>query len=281
MWPRLGDELIEALAAPDQPLARAALVIARLEYPQLNAQPALDRLTQLGDQAATRLARLPFEARVDALATFLFEEEGFAGNHTHYDDPRNSCLNAVLERRQGIPISLSVLYLAVAERAGLDAAGINFPGHFLVRVESPDGSPVIVDAFHGGAPLTGDDCRDLLARGGGSAFSPELLAPAPPRTIVTRMVTNLERLYLAMRALPQARATIDLLLALNPGSLGHRRNRGLLAMKMGDPRGALRDLQTCLDLSRPPFGPPETALDDEDEIWAHVKDLRRQLASLN
>jgi regulator of sirC expression with transglutaminase-like and TPR domain len=281
VWPRLGDALIAALDAPDRPLTRAALVIARLEYPQLDPQPSLDRLAELGEHAAERLAQLPHDERVDALATFLFEEQAFEGNHADYDDARNSCLNAVLERRRGIPISLSVLYLDVAVRAGLDAAGINFPGHFLVRVEVPGGEPVIVDPFNGGSRLTDDDCRDLLNRAGGGGFTPALLAPAHPRAIATRMVTNLERLYLAMRALPQARATIDLLLALNPGSLGDRRNRGLLSMKMGDVQGALRDLQTCLDLARPPFGPAGAALGDEAETWAHVKDLRRQLASLN
>ena len=129
----LADELTAALAVPGEGLARAALVIARLEYPRLDPSPCLDRLEALGARPAERMRDTDPAARVAGLNALLFEEEAFAGNNDRYDDPRNSCLNMVLDRRTGIPITLSLVYMDVARRAGLHLEGVNFPGHFLVR----------------------------------------------------------------------------------------------------------------------------------------------------
>ncbi len=276
----LADELKAALAIPGDGLTRAALVIARLEYPRLDPVPFLDRLEALGARAAARMQGADPATRVAGLNALLFEEEAFAGNSAQYDDPRNSCLNVVLDRRTGIPITLSVVYMDVARRAGLHLEGVNFPGHFLVRHPGERGRDLIIDPFHAGAVLSVQDCRRLLGRANGDvAFSPALLTSAPPSRIATRMLTNLKRLYLGMRAFPQARAATDLLIALNPASADDLRDRGLLAYQLNDFAPALRDLQASLAVAHPARAGSSRA--DQRVVWDHIKTLRRRLASLN
>src|SRR5262249_54008234 len=152
------------------------------------------------------------------------------------------------------PITLSVVYMEVARRAGLHVDGINFPGHFLVRC--PDGGKrgrhngLIIDPFHGGAPLSAHDCPMLLQKHVRSevAFSNWLLAPATRKDIIVRMLLNLKRIYVHMRSFPQARTITELLVALTPSALSELRDRGLLAYHLNDVTGALRDLQTYLKL---------------------------------
>ena len=287
----LVDALTAASNAPGTSVAQAALVIARIEYPRLDPGPYLSRLDEMGAAARRRIERRVDEAgnasiltRVEALNTYLFDEEKFIGNRDKYEDPRNSCLNEVLERRTGIPITLSLLYIEVAQRAGLQVDGVNFPGHFLVRC--PDAGPaaagIIVDPFHGGALLSEHDCRRLLERHVGSevAFDASLLAPATRSQIIVRMLLNLKRIYVHMRSFPQAREVTEMLLGLSPSALNELRDRGLLAYHLNDLSSALRDLQTYLKLSS--MGD----LDDEgrkeqEQIWEHVKTLRRRVAALN
>src|SRR5947208_16190035 len=173
-----------AALSPDPDLAIAALMIARVEYPRLDAGPYLDRLDALGREACRRVASAPIDPgnappRVDperyagvmALNDSLFKQLRFVGNEVQYEDPRNSFLNEVLDRRTGIPITLALLYMEVARRASLHVDGINFPGHFLVRCPARRGLPysrdLIIDAFHGGALLSEDACRELLRRHSG------------------------------------------------------------------------------------------------------------------
>src|SRR4029079_7546812 len=162
-------ELQLAMDAPGNDLAPAALAIARVEYPSLDSQPCRATLVRMGEEAHTRIGAasdLPQEESVRAFNEYLYDEQGFAGNRERYDDPRNSFLNEVLERRTGIPISLAVIYLEVARRAGLRVDGVNFPGHFLLRVRDQaalEGNDLaIIDPFHGGALLSEFDCRHLL-----------------------------------------------------------------------------------------------------------------------
>ena len=298
---RAGDELLAALNQPGEALAAAALAIARVEYPALDPEPYLQRLERMGEAAAGRLHRRngadatrgDQRPAIATLNAYLYEELGFSGNRQHYDDPRNSFLNEVLDRRTGIPISLAVIYLEVARRAGLRIEGVNFPGHFLVRIPSTTGGEdLIVDPFHGGALLSEVDCRQLLRQHvGDEAFDPSLLATATRPQIVVRMLVNLKRLYVRMRSFPQARFIADLLLAVDPSALSELRDRGLLAYHMEDFGAALRDLETYLRL----MPRPDTAADEHDEtpgtesqeasessqIWEHVKTLRRRVASFN
>jgi len=276
----LADELKAAIAIPGDGLARAALVIARLEYPRLDPTPFLDRLESLGARAAERMLGTDPTARVAGLNAVLFEEEAFAGNSDRYDDPRNSCLNMVLDRRTGIPITLSLVYMDVARRAGLHLEGVNFPGHFLVRYPGDLGRDLIIDPFHAGAVLSEQDCRRLLDNARSDvAFKRSLLAPASPVRIAIRILTNLKRLYVGMRSFPQARAATDLLIALSPASADDLRDRGLLAYQLNDYAAALRDLEASLTLTRPVEAAETRA--DQRVVWEHIKTLRRRIASLN
>jgi regulator of sirC expression with transglutaminase-like and TPR domain len=280
--------LMEASNAPDSSLARATLLIARIEYPRLDPEPYVARLDAMGE-AARRAIERHIEATGDpsplagikALNDYLFEELQFVGNREHYEDPRNSCLNEVLDRRTGIPITLSVVYMEVARRAGLQVDGINFPGHFLVRCPESRGH-LIIDPFHAGALLSEHKCRLLLQKHVGNevAFSKSLLAPATRHQIIVRMLLNLKRIYVNMRSFPQARDVTELLLAITPSALSELRDRGLLAYHLNDVTAALRDLQTYLKLSS--MGElDKDAREEHQQIWEHVKTLRRRVASLN
>ena len=283
----------EVAKSPDPDLATAALFIARLEYPRLDASRYLDQLDQMGAAALKRLGGASSESnplrRIKALNTYLYYEQGFTGNETRHDDPRDSFLNEVLDRRTGIPITLALVYIEVARRAGVPVDGVNFPGYFLLRMrrlaDSTDAADtdLIVDPFHGGAILSETDCRQLLRQhvGDEAAFDPRLLMRATKQQILIRMLVSLKRIYVKMRSFPQGRAITALLLALDPSAMTELRDRGLLAYHLNDFSGALRDLEAYLRLrSR---GEGETADDNEEraEIWEHVKTLRRRVASLN
>ena len=288
----LAGQIADAADQEGPDLAAAAFLVARLEYPRLDPAPYLDRLDHLGDAAFQFVAKdpgqdAPLVARIDAVNRYMFGELGFSGNREQYEDPRNSCLNEVMDRKTGIPITMALVYIEVARRAGVRADGINFPGHFLVRaLQDPNaddaGEGLIVDPFHGGAILSETDCRQMLNRyvGEDAAFEPSLLARATRRQVLVRMLLNLKRLYVRMHSFPQARATTDALLALQPSSLADLRDRGLLAYHMNDFWHALRDLEEYLKLSR------LSELDEDErkeaeQVWEHVKTLRRRVAQLN
>ncbi len=286
---------------PDPDLAVAALMIARVEYRSLDAGPYLDRLDALGREAKRRIegARVlageaPLgvdpdrHARVMALNAYLFGELRFVGNETQYEDPRNSFLNEVLDRRTGIPITLSLLYMEVARRAELPVEGVNAPGHFLLRCRArrslPDAEDLIIDPFHGSTLPS----RDLLARRAGERdgdhdplrFESRLLPRATKAQILTRMLLNLKRVYVRMQSFPQARDITDLLIAVDPSALDELRDRGLLAYQLGDFSAALRDLQAYLQ-RLPAGGPGGEDRREHERIWEHVKTLRKRVASLN
>ena len=298
-------ELQRALNAPGEDLGPAALAIARVEYPFLDSDTYLRALDRMGREASARLGTasvLPQDA-VRALNEYVYDEQGFRGNRERYDDPRNSFLNEVLDRRTGIPISLAVVYLEIARRTGVRIVGVNFPGHFLLRVPADVGNPVgsrltspredvlIIDPFHGGARLSESDCRQLLRQhvGEEAAFDSSLLDPATRHDIVVRMLVNLKRLYVRMRSFPQARFISDLLLTIDPSAIAELRDRGLLAYHLEDFAAALRDLEAYLRLlpRRARFeevmgAPADRTVDEPDaQIWEHVKTLRKRVAGMN
>ena len=234
--------------------------------------------------------------RLSEISAYLFKEQGFAGNREHYDDPRNSFLNDVLDRRTGIPITLALVYMEVSRRAGVRIHGVNFPGHFLLK--SPlepgrsegAGSHVIVDPFHDGAILSDGDCESLLQKYAGkdATFDPRALARATKQEILIRMLINLKQIYVKLRSFPQAHAVTRLLLGLNPSAITELRDRGLLAYHLNDYQAALRDLETYLRFTtKPEEARPDPddeggdGHDEQAEIWEHVKALRRRVASLN
>ena len=282
--------------SPDPDLATTALLIARLEYPKLDASQYLGRLDQMGADALSRLADCPAQdayGRVEAINQYLFDEQGFAGRHAQYDDPRDNLLNAVLDRRTGIPITLALVYIEVARRAGVQMEGVNFPGHFLLRMphrterSTHVDTDLIVDPFHGGLVLSETDCRRLLHDHAGpqTVFDRRLLTRATKLQIIVRMLVNLKRVYVKMRSFPQGRAVTELLLALDPSAMTELRDRGLLAYHLNDFAAALRDLETYLRFTsrgeREPRDHQEDENEEHAEIWEHIKALRRRVASMN
>ncbi len=280
-------------ASPDEgDLVRGALCLGFIEDREVDDGAVLRQLTRLGAVATARLERLGVrpspQAQVELLNELLFDEEGFHGNEARYEDPRNSFLPDVMARRRGLPIALSVIYLDVARRAGIPMEGVNFPGHFLVRYRTSAHHPehprdLVVDPFHWGAQLGERDLRALLQRHAGeqAAYDRRLLATASRAQILTRMAVNLKRLYVAMRSFPHARAATDLLLALDPSSPADLRDRGLIAYHMRDFGPALRDLEAYLFVQSRGGEPADDQRDEVQQVWEHVKALRRRLAGFN
>jgi regulator of sirC expression with transglutaminase-like and TPR domain len=296
---RLVHTFTHAALSSDPDLALPALLIGRVEQPTLDVRPYLNLLDSIGREACRRVLAVKVtaddapegvdpdrHARIKVLNEYLFGELGFAGDLEHYTDPRNSFLNEVLERRKGIPITLSVVYIEIARRAGLDVTGINFPGHFLLRCPSRPGlrysEDLIIDAFHGGVLLSEDGCRSLLRKHGdaNTVLEPRMLAHATKPQILARMLLNLKRVYVGMHSFPQARDVTELLLAVDPTATNELRDRGLLAYHLNDYSSALRDLQAYL--SRVPSDPSdEEQREDHAKIWEHVKSLKRRVATFN
>ena len=208
-------------------LAEAALAIAQEEYPTLDRAQYLLALDDLGEAARPRVARESTVLGVaNALSHLLFEEQQFRGNAEDYYDPRNSYLNDVLSRRLGIPITLGLVYIETARRAGVDAEGVGMPGHVIVRVRA-HGETALVDPFHGGTLLTEDDCLALVSASTGytGPFEPSFLEPMSKRDFLARMLNNLKQVYLNERDYPRALAAVERLVLLHPDDPHERRLR--------------------------------------------------------
>jgi regulator of sirC expression with transglutaminase-like and TPR domain len=244
---------LAVLLASPGPLAllEATLQIAAEEHEGMDVLAQIARVETIGVEARSRLARLdnPF-ARLDALRVFLFDELGFKGNVDQYDDPRNSYLDDVLERKLGIPLSLSILVIEVARRAGLPAEGVGLPGHFIVRVEEL-GRRLLIDPFHGGHIVTVEDCKELVVRttGRASLFRKDSLDAATPRAMLTRLLLNLKRIHLAQGDYIRALAVVERLLVIAPGDAKEIRDRGLLLAHLGQSGAAVQDLESYLVLA--------------------------------
>jgi regulator of sirC expression with transglutaminase-like and TPR domain len=239
-------------------LPRAALLIAREEYAALDTQAYLDQLDQLGHRLQARIAAesVP-ERQITTLNALLFGEEGFRGNAANYYDPRNSYLNEVLDRRLGIPITLSLIYVAVGRRAGLPLSGVGFPAHFLVAYEAEP--RVVVDPFHCGRLLSVSDCEQLLRDTFGSSgrFEPRYLAASSARQILARLISNLKAAYQRAGDLRRAVRASEQLSVVKPSAL-ELRERGELRFRLADFDGASADLGQYLEFE--PAAPDAAAV---------------------
>jgi regulator of sirC expression with transglutaminase-like and TPR domain len=231
-------------------LAEAALWIAAEACSDLDVGAYLARLDALADAIRPALAKAgSTRERVEVLNRELFGVHGFHGCRDDYYDPRNSFLSEVIDRKTGIPISLCVIYIEIARRLGLDAAGINFPGHFLARVGV---EPIIVDAFEGRIASQTDCARRLRAAlGAGARLSAEVLAPAGTKNILLRMLGNLKSIYTGERNFEAALGCCDRSLMLTPDSPIELRDRGLMYHALECARPALRDLERYLEFDPP------------------------------
>jgi regulator of sirC expression with transglutaminase-like and TPR domain len=257
-------------------LAAAALALARIEYPELDLPAYVRRLNTLANRVKTNLRANPgARETVAALNRVLFEEEGLRGNRDDYYDPRNSFLNDVLDRKLGIPITLSVAYMEVARRIGFPMAGTGMPGHFLLKHYDALSGDIIIDAFNRGCLLTLRDCRQRLHEiyHGEVEFQPEFLHPVTHREILTRMLNNLRQIYFTQRNFRKGLMVLDLLIAIPPLSTGTLRERALVRLNLDQYVGAAQDLANYLKLC------PEAP--DADDVRETLEMVRQLLARLN
>jgi regulator of sirC expression with transglutaminase-like and TPR domain len=261
--------------APRIDLARAALEIARDAYPGLDVEPFMGRIGAFAARVRDRCkAGAKPRAVLGQINWVLFVEEGYRGNSEDYYDPENSYLNRVIDRKTGIPISLSVLYAAIAERVGLDLAGVNLPAHFLLRAEDGDAT-LFIDAFGEGALLDRAGCeRRISGRLGQHVTLTEgQLAPCGPALVVSRLLRNLKAIYLEQHDYPAARPIVRRLAALNPTDAQEQRDLGMLCLRLDRPAEAIAPLQAYLD-ARP-------QAQDADMIRPLLGAARREVALRN
>lgn len=266
-------EAIVRAGERDIDLGLAALAIARVETPDLAPAPWLQRLDDLAERSGAR-ALGDAERALTRLRTFLFDDEGFRGNADDYSDPRNSCLDQVLERRLGIPITLSVVVMEVGRRVGLAIEGVGLPAHFIVRAKV-GGRAVLFDPFHGGQVLSEAEAADVVARAMGQPvpLTEAHFAPVAKLQILARMLANLKSIYVQKEEWAKALTVIDRLLLLDGSGAGQLRDRGTVLMKLGRFQAGAADWEKYLQ--RTPHAR------DADKIRGQLRRIREALASLN
>jgi regulator of sirC expression with transglutaminase-like and TPR domain len=276
---RMSTRLTALLERPEDSicLAEAALLVAEAQYPGLDIENYLARIDGFARELRERLGdEAGHTERLGALNQYLFQELGFAPDTDNYYDPRNSFLNEVLERRRGIPLSLSIVYIAVGRRLGLDLRGVSFPGHFLVKCPV-DGGMVVLDPYHGGASLSLEDLQKRLreVRGGevSRAILSEMLVSAAPREVMVRMLRNLKSIYLKAQQLNDALAVLEWLVPLAPGDHEEVRDRGVVYQELECFRAALADFERYVALE------PKAA--DAEAIRGRIVEMQKLAARLN
>lgn len=273
---RLGE--IVTIDETEWNLAEAALLVATVEYPELDVPYYVRHLEQLADTVAARAQ--PFTSALDRVAElnlFLFDEQGFGANTDDYYDPRNSFFNQVLDRRLGIPITLSILYMEVGKWLSLGLQGVSFPGRFLVKFAHEPGE-IVLDPYAGGASLGLTELETLLRNSFGEAHTQlppltQLLAAAGKKDILTRLIRNLKSIYVHTNQLSKALSMLDLMLIVEPGLVDEWRERGELHQRLECFRPALQDYQHYLDMT--------AGAAHSDEVRRRVDDLRRRVSLLH
>ncbi len=244
------DPLLDRLAvdpAADVDVAEVALLLATDEYPELDLSGYFERLDDLAERVRPYLMG-DLERRVEGFSVFLFEEEGYQGNAEEYYDPQNSYLTDVIDRRLGIPITLSVLATAVGRRAGLEIVGVALPGHFIAKAIDGE-EEILFDPFHGGQLLTNETCGEVVEAVTGRPFrvTAEILAPTPPGAIVTRMLNNLRAIYADRDDFARTARILRRQRQLAPHDAGLRRDLGVTLVRAGRPGPAIDHLKAYLD----------------------------------
>jgi regulator of sirC expression with transglutaminase-like and TPR domain len=253
---------------PATPLdvAELALHLARDEYADLDVDAALSELAGMAHEARAYL-RGDLEARLTGLCRYLFHEMGFRGNTQDYYDPRNSYLNQVLDRRTGLPITLTLVAMAVGTRAGLEVVGVGLPGHFVAKAVA-GGQELFFDPFHGGRRLNVRDCEHLVQQVTGTpfeatSFSVQAVSPGP---LLTRLLANLKGVYLRREDYTRAVQVIERLRQLNPNDPAQRRDLGLCLVHAGRPGQAIDHLAAYLRVA-----PDRGDSDDVRELLAQAR----------
>ncbi|MFL5338857.1 MAG: SirB1 family protein [Gemmataceae bacterium] len=270
------DAVLEQLAGEpesDVDPAEAALYLARDEYPQLDVEAYLNEIVGLAHEARPFLGG-GLEAQVIGLCRYLFHEVGFRGNHKNYYDPRNSYLNEVLDRQTGIPLTLSLITMAVGRRAGLRIDGVGLPGHFIVMARQGD-ARLLFDPFHGGRVLDPFDCERLVQQSAGVSLevTPDILRPASPGLIITRLLSNLKGCYLRDGDFRKAARVIGRLTQVAPDDWTQRRDLGTCLFQAGQPGRAIDHLEAYLKAL------PEAL--DAETVSKLLREARSEVAKWN
>lgn len=257
-------------------LDRAALLIGAEDeaYRNVSVERYLSQLDELAEEARSFMA-VSQSGETEAFNYFLFELKRFAGNQLDYYDPRNSFLNEVIDRRLGIPITLSVVYMEVGRRAGLDVEGVGLPGHFIVRVREVGLSEaLLVDPFHG-VMLTREDCQDRLdtVYDGLVSLSDEHMRAASTPEILVRMLRNLKSVYTRSGLFKQALACIDRILILTREDVTEHRDRGMLLARLERFEEGAREIEFYLQTA------PDAT--DHTTVREQLNSLRQQQAMRN
>jgi len=266
-----------AVSGPDDrvDLACAVLEIARDDYPDLDVAGYLRRIDQIAVHVMERLgSEKTVYHRIAALNSVMFEEHGFHGNRRNYYDPKNSFLNEVIERKMGIPISLSVLYMEVAQRTGLPLYGVSFPGHFLVKY-SDDRERIVIDPFNAGEVKSRESLGQLLESlyGGKVTLVDDFLEPVTKKQIIRRMLNNLKMIYLQEKNFLKILAVLQRLVVLDPSSAEDIRDRGSVYLKLECFQYALADFESYLGLV--PYAK------DADAVREEIVTLRKQVQQIH
>ncbi|MCP2729012.1 SirB1 family protein [Limnofasciculus baicalensis] len=271
--PRSRQNFLQEISQPDDRinLTKAALYIAQEEYPNLDIHIYLNILDGIANEIEKRLPPERYPLRtIQIINQYLYDELGYTGNNDNYYDPRNSFLNEVIDRRTGIPITLSLVYLEIARRLDFPLVGINMPGHFLIRPEFQDVG-IFVDTFNRGEILFEQDCETRLTEiyGYQMKLQASFTEPVSHRQLLARMLTNLKLIYLNRQDLSRALATVELILLLFPEIPRELRDRGLLYYQLGYSSKAYRDLGVYLAIV------PNA--DDADIINRLLQELSREI----
>ncbi len=240
----------QEISQPDKQidLAKAALYIAQEEYPDIDPNEYLNTLDMMAAEVQKRLPTQRYPLRIiQGINQYLYQDLGFTGNLDDYYDPRNSYFNEVIDRRTGIPITLSLVYLEVARRIDFPMVGVGMPGHFLIRPEFEEVG-IFVDAFDEGKILFPEDCQERLSKiySQPMTLQPEFLESVTPRQFLVRMLTNLKLIYLRQEELELAMAAVERILLLVPEAPSELRDRGLIYYQMGRWVAAGDDFETYL-----------------------------------
>ena len=263
---------------PSFNIAECALIIAQHEYPSLDIPGYLQQLDQIAEPLRMRL---PADAAkphvISMLNHYLFRELGYAGNHDNYYDPRNSFLNDVMDRRIGIPITLSILYMEIGRRVGVNLQGVSFPGHFLAKYVTDQGV-IVLDPFNHGISLSEADLRERLTQSGGGDASVDiplsaLLRPATPHEILVRLARNLKAIYSHAGELEKAIAMTSLILCVNRQDPGELRDRATMYYRLFCYRAALADFQQLVEI--------DVDAAEDDSIRATIAELKQKNRLLN
>ncbi len=229
-------------------LVEGALAIAWEEYPRMDLGHYREIFDRMVDDLRPRVAEIHYPLKVvQEINQYLFVEQNFSGNDHNYYDPRNSFITDVLDRRLGIPLSLSIVYMVIGDRLGFPMEGISFPGHFIIRPQHPD-IEIFIDPYNKGEILFPEDCANKLAQLYGRAIplQPEYLEPVGIRRILDRLLNNLKLIYLRSHEPAKALAAIERSLMLHPDVPTQWRDRGLICYQLDRYTESRIDLENYL-----------------------------------